>query len=39
MSISVLGLGYEGTVTSACLANRGIKIIGVDKNQTKIELL
>jgi len=39
MSISVFGLGYVGTVTSACLANRAVKIIGVDINHTKIELL
>ena len=39
MTISVFGLGYVGTVTSVCLANLGFKIIGVDINQTKIDLL
>ncbi len=38
-SISVFGLGYVGTVTAACLANRGNKVIGVDLNSAKVEAL
>lgn len=39
MSISIFGLGYVGVVTAACLASRGHRIIGIDVNQTKIEML
>ena len=39
MTISVIGLGYVGTVTSVCLADKGFNIIGVDINQSKIDLL
>jgi GDP-mannose 6-dehydrogenase len=39
MNISIIGLGYVGTVSAACLANEGNKIIGVDINQEKIKLI
>ena len=39
MRISVLGLGYVGCVTAACLAHEGHDVVGVDVNRQKVELL
>ena len=37
MNISVFGLGYVGAVTSACLAEKGHHLIGVDMHAAKVE--
>jgi UDPglucose 6-dehydrogenase len=39
MKISVIGTGYVGLVTGACLADFGMQVIGVDKDDTKIGAL
>jgi len=39
MRVSVFGLGYVGAVTAGCLAKRGHRVIGVDVNPRKVELL
>jgi GDP-mannose 6-dehydrogenase len=39
MKISVIGLGYVGAVSAACLARRGHQLTGVDVNPRKVALV
>lgn len=39
MKIAVIGTGYVGLVTGACLADMGHEVIGVDKEKGKVDLL
>jgi GDP-mannose 6-dehydrogenase len=38
-TVSVFGLGYVGAVTAICLAKAGHRVIGVDVNPMKVEML
>ena len=39
LSVSVFGLGYVGSVSAACFASMGHKVIGVDVSRAKVEMM
>ena len=39
LSVSVFGMGYVGSVSAACFAHVGHKVIGVDVSPTKVEMM
>ena len=39
MKISIIGTGYVGLVTGTCLANFGLQVTCVDKDNDKIQRL
>jgi GDP-mannose 6-dehydrogenase len=39
VKLSVLGLGYVGTVSAGCLAREGHQVIGVDSERVKVDMI
>ncbi|MGA9135805.1 MAG: GDP-mannose dehydrogenase, partial [Candidatus Sulfotelmatobacter sp.] len=39
LSISIFGLGYVGSVSAACFASMGHRVVGVDVNPAKVEMI
>jgi len=39
LSISVFGLGYVGSVSAACFASMGHRVIGVDVSRAKVDMI
>jgi GDP-mannose 6-dehydrogenase len=39
LSVSIFGLGYVGSVSAACFASKGHKVIGVDVSRAKVEMM
>jgi UDPglucose 6-dehydrogenase len=36
LSVSIIGLGYVGLTTAACFASRGIRVVGIDVDETRV---
>ncbi|MCB1831908.1 MAG: NAD-binding protein, partial [Geminicoccaceae bacterium] len=39
LDIAILGLGYVGTTTAACLVKDGHRVLGIDINPEKIRAI
>ena len=39
IQISIVGLGYIGCISVACISKMGYKVIGVDNNEIKLNLI